>query len=410
MTTPSRRSLLLLLALAGLAGQTGLAAGASPAPESTSLRNEVDRAIAPLMQRFAIPGMAVAVSVGGQRHYYTYGIASRETRQAVTRNTLFEIGSISKTFTATLATYAEVTGKLALSQSPSDFFPELKGSHFDDVTLLNLGTHTSGGLPLQAPDGIADEQALLAYFNDWQPLHKPGTRRAYSNPSIGLLGMAATKSLGGDFEELTTRLVMAPLGLTHTYYHVPASEMARYATGYTSAESPARVNPGVIDAQAYGVKSDAVDMLRWAEAVMRSGKSATPLGRALAQTRTAHYRFGPMTQDLIWEQYPDPVTDEALAEGNGSDMVLKPVRAEAISPPLAADDQVLVNKTGSTNGFSAYVAFVPARDIAIVILSNKNHPNVPRVAAAHQILRALDSASNGKRASASRPETASTRP
>ena len=181
---------------AGLAGQNALAAGALPASESPPLRNEVDRAIAPLMQRFAIPGMAVAVSVGGQRHYYTYGIASRETRQAVTRNTLFEIGSISKTFTATLATYAEVTGKLALSQSPSDFFPELKGSHFDDVTLLNLGTHTSGGLPLQAPDGIADEQALLAYFNDWQPLHKPGTRRAYSNPSIGLLGMAAAKSLG----------------------------------------------------------------------------------------------------------------------------------------------------------------------------------------------------------------------
>src|ERR1700744_3651461 len=108
--------------------------------------------IQPVMAPYGIPGRAVGNPLRGQPHVYNYGVASKATGQPVTAETLFEIGSISKTFTATLTAYAQITGKLSLSDTPGQYFPSLRGSNIDKVTLLNLGTHTPGGFPLQVPD------------------------------------------------------------------------------------------------------------------------------------------------------------------------------------------------------------------------------------------------------------------
>jgi CubicO group peptidase (beta-lactamase class C family) len=128
------------------------------------LEKVVAHAIRPVMERYAVPGMAVGIVLKGQDYVYDYGTASKATGRAVTKNTLFEIGSISKTFTATLAAYAQVTGKLALTDMASKYLPSLRGSAFDQVSLLNLGTHTSGGLPLQVPNGVTNNAQLMAYF------------------------------------------------------------------------------------------------------------------------------------------------------------------------------------------------------------------------------------------------------
>ena len=103
------------------------------------------------MKQYGIPGMAVGILAQGKSHFLFYGVASKTTGRPIDRDTLFEIGSLSKTFTATLASYAVVSGKLSLSDSPGKYLPWLRGSHLDEVSLLNLGTHTPGGLPLQSP-------------------------------------------------------------------------------------------------------------------------------------------------------------------------------------------------------------------------------------------------------------------
>lgn len=169
--------------------------------DATQFKAEIDAVMLPLMQAHQIPGLAVAVTVGGKQHIYNYGITSKATRQPVDQQTLFEIGSLSKTFTATLAAYAQVKGQLVLTDSVSKYMRALQGSNFDNIRLLDLGTHTSGGLPLQVPDGITNTAELTSYFQRWKATYPAGSYRTYSNPSIGLLGVITAQSMQQPFED-----------------------------------------------------------------------------------------------------------------------------------------------------------------------------------------------------------------
>lgn len=343
-----------------------------------------------VMHQHGIPGLAIAVTVNGQQKFYNYGVASRETSQEISRDTLFEIGSISKTFTATLATYAQANDQLSLTDHPGRYLPQLQGSQLDKATLINLGTHTAGGFALQVPDAVQNNQQLMAYFNAWQPQYAPGAHRSYANPSIGLLGMIAAKSMNMPFEEAMETRLFPKLGMGSSYLNVPVGKMSLYAQGYNKQDVPVRLNPGVLGAEAYGVKTSTEDLIRFVETNLSLVETDSRLKRAIADTHIGYFKVGPMTQDLIWEQYSYPVKLESLLEGNSDRMAYETQPATELIPPLPAQTAVWINKTGSTNGFGAYVAFIPVKQLGIVILANKNYPNEARVRLAHQILSHLD--------------------
>jgi beta-lactamase class C len=373
-----------------------LAAPMSHAADTTqdSIKRTVDAAIQPLMAKDGIHGMAIGVVVEGKPYVYNYGVASTETGKPVTRDTLFELGSISKTFTATLTSYAQVSGDLSLSDTTGKYLPVLQGSRFGNVKLVNLGTHTPGGLPLQVPDEIHNNDELMQYFKAWQPSCAPGTCRTYANPGIGTLGLITAKSMGQDFTALMEQRMFPALGLKNSYIDVPTSRMPDYAQGYKKDGAPIRVAPGMLSAEAYGVKSTAADMTRFMQANMNLLQLDAKLQRAITDTHTGYFKAGVLTQDLIWEQYAYPVALKTLLAGNSSAMVLNATPAVEIKPPLAPRSNVWINKTGSTNGFGAYVAFVPEKQLGIVMLANKNFPNEDRVAAAYKILTALTEAAH----------------
>ena len=372
-----------------LASPAALAAATPP-----DLDTRVHTAGQAVMQEYAIPGMAIAVTVNGQRHFYNLGVASRDSGQAISRDTLFELGSISKTFNVTLAAYAQATGKLSLSDSPAKYLPQLRGHALEQVSLLNLATHTAGGFPLQLPDSVRDNDQLMRYFKAWTPEYAAGTRRTYANPSIGLLGVISARQLGMPYASALQDLLFPALGLQNSYITVPASRQPLYAQGYTRDDVPARLNPGVLADEAYGVKSSSADMLHFVEANLAQGALDTPIKQAIAATHTGYYRLGAMTQDLIWEQYSYPVALQALLDGNASRMALETHDVTPVQPPLAPQQAVWINKTGSTNGFGGYVAFVPSQRMGIVILANKNYPNEARVKLAYQVLEALSEGSH----------------
>ena len=336
-----------------------------------------------------MPGMAVAVTVNGREHFFTYGVASKESNSRVTKDTLFELGSVSKTFTATLASHAQSLGKMSLDDHPGRHIPELRGSAIDKASLLNLGTYTAGGLPLQFPDTVTTDAEMVKYFEQWEPDAVPSAQRRYSNPSIGLFGRVTALAMNGGFADVVEAELFPKLGLRHTYIRVPEAEMGRYAWGYTSDNEPIRVSPGAFDAEAYGVKSTAADMIRFVEANIRTERLDRPMRRAIEGTHIGYFKIGEMVQGLGWEQFGYPITLERLLAGNSSTMMFQPNPATRITPPLAPSRPTLFNKTGSTDGFGAYVAFVPKKKLGIVMLANKNFPIPARVTAAYDVLEQL---------------------
>lgn len=363
----------------------------------------------PLVKEHDIPGLAVGLIAQGRRHFLELGTSARQGGSPTSRDTLFEIGSISKCFTSTLAALAQLKGHLQLSQPVEEIVKSLKGAPIGRATLIHLATYTAGGLPLQFPDQVTTPQEALAYFSTFNPSAPVGVIRHYSNPSIGLLGHATALSLAGDFTDLSERVLFAQLGLGSTFIEIPSAQMRRYAWGHDKSERQVRVNPGVFDAQAYGVKSTASDMLTFLQAHLDPEPLPEAIQGAIAQTMTPRYQVGSMQQGMGWEIYPWPYSTDALQEGNGARTIFEPVTVHPVQrqnqpprdmtretkdPSVAKSTRslpkqgapLLLNKTGSTFGFGAYVAMVPHRQIALVMLANRNFPIGARVSAAMQVL------------------------
>ncbi|WMT92808.1 class C beta-lactamase [Pelagibacterium sp. H642] len=361
--------------------------GASYAVDHTAIAAAVDGAFVPLIKEHDVPGLAVGVSINGEHHFFNYGVSSLDGGEPVTEHTIFELGSVSKTFTAALGGYALAQGKLSLEHTPSRYIPELAGAPIDNATLAHLGTYTAGGLPLQFPEGITSDDEALSYLAAWQADAAPGQIRRYSNPSIGFFGHLTARALGGEFAELLDEEIFDALDLDHTHVRVPENHEALYAWGYDAENRPIRVNPGPFDDEAYGVKSSAADVIAFVDANIRPETLQRDLREAIEATQMPYFRIGPMVQGLGWEQMPYPLTAEELLAGNSLTLAMEPNPAASVNE--GTGETVLFNKTGSTNGFGAYVAFVPEEDMGVVMLANKNVFMPARIHAVHAVLEAL---------------------
>lgn len=387
MRNLARSAPCLTIALACLC----LAALPARAADAEATRRAVDNVVVPLMAQHGVPGMAVAVTVNGKAMFFNYGLASRQDKTPVTQDTLFELGSISKAFTATLALYASETGKLSMDDHPGKYVTRLKGSAIDKASLLELGTYTAGGLPLQFPSGTGDGEPVLAYLSQWKPDAALGMVRRYSNPSIGLLGHVTASALKVDFSDALEQQLFPALGLKQSYVRVPASVSSLYAWGYDSENMPVRVGHGPFGAEAYGIKSTSADLIRFVQKNLDPRHLTGPLRRAVEGTHIGYFEVGPMIQGLGWEQYRPPLALDRLLTGNSEAIVLESNPARKLTPPQPAPSGTFFNKTGSTRGFGAYAAFIPEQKIGIVMLANKNYPIPARIRAAHAILEQLAS-------------------
>ena len=202
---------------------------------------------------------------------------------------------------------------MRLDDRASQHWPALQGSRFDGISLLDLATYTAGGLPLQFPDSVQKDQAQIRdYYRQWQPTYAPGSQRLYSNPSIGLFGYLAARSLGQPFERLMEQQVFPALGLEQTHLDVPEAALAQYAQGYGKDDRPLRVGPGPLDAEGYRVKTSAADLLRFVDANLHPERLDRPWAQALDATHRGYYKVGDMTQGLGWEAYDWPISLKRL--------------------------------------------------------------------------------------------------
>jgi beta-lactamase class C len=378
----SRRSFGIGLATVPLATSNAFSQSGNPGPL-------VEAAAREFMSASGTAGVAIGM-VGPQgRHLFYFGSADPAAQTPVRADTLFEIGSLSKTFTVALAAIAAARGALKWEDAPGRHVPEVRGPGTDRLTLRDLATHATGGMPLQFPAEAKTWDEAAAWYRSWTPAGEPGAMRAYANPSIGLLGVATARAMKGEFAALMRQHVLAQLGLKDTVYSVPQAMMARYAKGQTRDGRPGRLSPGMLATEAYGLKTTAPDMLRWVEAQLGAASTPSDLRQALKATQAGWLKVGPMTQGLIWEWYAPPAATEALLEGNGEAMWMKPnagMRLDGSAQPPAG---AFVNKTGGTNGFGAYAAFMPEQRTGLVILANRNHAAPLRIALAQRLREAI---------------------
>ena len=361
----------------------------APALDQADFERIAGGIFAPIMAEYGIPGLAVGVVMDGETRVFTAGLANPKTGTPVTTATLFELGSVSKLFTVTLAAQAEGDGVLRIDEPLAVSIPDLDGTAAGDLTLASLATHATGGMPLHVPEGVTSRARLAAWLARWKPAAPPASTRSYSNLSIGLLGAIVADRLGVSYVEAMEGGLFPALGLADTFVRVPEGRMADYAMGTNRDGRPTRMNPGFLVEEAYGVRSNVVDMTRFLAAALGTGDVDPGLAAALARTRTAYADTAYYAQAMIWEGYAWPVDRQALEAGNSLDMALKRQPMTPRVPPAAPKGSMFWNKTGSTAGFGTYVALLPEERIGVVVLANRAFPNPVRAAATVGLIEAL---------------------
>uniref|UniRef100_UPI003B507240 extended-spectrum class C beta-lactamase ADC-388 n=1 Tax=Acinetobacter pittii TaxID=48296 RepID=UPI003B507240 len=355
-------------------------------PKDQEIKKLVDQNFKPLLDKYDVPGMAVGVIQNNKKYEMYYGLQSIQDKKAVSSSTIFELGSVSKLFTATAGGYAKNKGKISFDDTPGKYWKELKNTPIDQVNLLQLATYTSGNLALQFPDEVQTDQQVLTFFKDWKPKNSIGEYRQYSNPSIGLFGKVVALSMNKPFDQVLEKTIFPDLGLKHSYVNVPKTQMQNYAFGYNQENQPIRVNSGPLDAPAYGVKSTLPDMLKFINANLNPQKYPKDIQRAINETHQGFYHVGTMYQALGWEEFSYPALLQTLLDSNSEQIVMKSNKVTAISKEPSVK---MFHKTGSTNGFGTYVVFIPKENIGLVMLTNKRIPNEERIKAAYAVLNAI---------------------
>ncbi|WP_111854403.1 ADC family extended-spectrum class C beta-lactamase [Acinetobacter oleivorans] len=355
-------------------------------PKEQEIKKLVDQNFKPLLEKYDVPGMAVGIIQNNKKYETYYGLQSVQDKKAVNSSTIFELGSVSKLFTATAGGYAKTKGTISFKDTPGKYWKELKNTPIDQVNLLQLATYTSGNLGLQFPDEVQTDQQVLTFFKDWKPKNSIGEYRQYSNPSIGLFGKVVALSMNKPFDQVLEKTIFPDLGLKHSYVNVPKTQMQNYAFGYNQENQPIRVNPGPLDAPAYGVKSTLPDMLSFINANLNPQKYPKDIQRAINETHKGFYQVDTMYQALGWEEFSYPAPLQTLLDSNSEQIVMKPNKVSAISKEPSVK---MFHKTGSTNGFGTYVVFIPKENIGLVMLTNKRIPNEERIKAAYAVLNAI---------------------
>ena len=326
----------------------------------------LDEAVHAAMERWSVPGIEVGVLRRGDVARHAYGVTSLETEQPVTPDTLFQIGSISKVFTATLAMMLVDDGKLDLDTPVATYLPDLKLADADaqrTITLRHLFSHTSGLEGDRFTDyGLGDDalSKAIAEFNTLRQLTRPGELWTYCNSGFYLAGAVIERVTGQVFEQVMRERVFEPLGLDRTFLFAHEAIVYPVAIGHTPKEPGAAEHeiarnyplPRCVNA-AGGIISTVGDLLKFAAFHLSGG---TVDGKQVLSR-----------ESVAAMQQPQTVAGN-FAEHYGIGWALHTVGGGQI-----------VSHGGSTNGFQAQLQLVPSRDYAIAVLTNSG-----RGAAAHR--------------------------
>ncbi len=359
------RVALLLAALSGVNWWIGQCHAQSPAEGFTS------GVVKPKLEEFLRDKPYVAIA-GAIRHpsgsiMFFEGPLDAAGKVTPHEQTLFEIGSITKTMTGALLAIAVERGEVKLDAPANNYLEpnlQLPNVQGQPITLAHLATHTSS-LPVQPEDIVwfsimnntpanpyskYDLAALSKMLGKLKIRRPPvGTQYAYSNLGVGMLGHALVKAAGeNNYEELLKKRLLAPLNMKHTCIRLDPAQEKQLAPPHRGSERlPISVWDFMCLEGCGAVRSTAADMLRWMEANM--GIHATELEQSL---RRAHdVRFSESGQN----------TPDEVGVGLGWHHI-----------PTSLGRKFLFHN-GGTGGSRSILVIDPPSQCGILLLSNSSH-------------------------------------
>lgn len=315
----------------------------SPAPASFDpvLAAQLDAVVSDHFSEASSPGVSVAIALGdGSVHTVTLGLGDADTGRKVAAADVFRIGSITKTFVATVMMQLDEERVLSLDDTLDQRVPGFALG--DAVTLRRLMNHTSGVFD------FTDDPAFLALSGDdtkptnvvrWALDHgsvfEPGTGYSYSNTNYFLLGLTIEAATGKKLEEVVQQRLLAPLKLTGVWFEGGSSlpTVSGFIAGSDTGTATANWSWA-----AGGMDGTASSLCRWAQSLFNA--------EVLPQTRVAE-----MTT-------PTKLIDgREVTYGLGIDLASRGGRE-------------LVGHTGSTMGFASEVFFDRETGTCVAVLTN----------------------------------------
>jgi beta-lactamase class C len=349
--------------------------------ETDANKAKLDQEMTTFMQQNGIPGAAIAVYEQGVTHTYTYGVANKITQKPITTNTLFEVGSITKLLTTLLI--AEGAGPVVPQQEsktvPASFnlgntVPRYLPAYsqnpaFSQVTLLELATY-SAGLPFNLPNDITTNGQIITYLNKWVPPYPVGSQWQYSNMSIGALGAVLQSQYHQPIAMVYQKMIFHPLQMYSSGLLLSAQEKMKLAQGYSDLGEPVSPTLHMLFPSAGALKSDITDMSHFLRAAVDGSNCNFDIkrGMEIAQTPRAVLPDGVM-QGMAWQL--TSLNDPQLMQ-SPQNMNFGPLPLTWLPPEKQQfDPHWLIDKTGATDGFRAYIAVIPAQQKGVVILVNR---------------------------------------
>jgi CubicO group peptidase (beta-lactamase class C family) len=308
----------------------------------------VDDLMADAMRQHPIPGAALAIVRGGQTvKTAAYGMANLERPTPATPQTVFEIGSVTKQFTAAAILLLAQEGKLAVDDKISRHLKDTPAS-WSGITIRQLLTHTSGLKNYTGLDGFELTRHLTqAQFIAQIAAHPldfaPGEKWSYCNTGYNLLGYIIENVSGKSYGDFLEQNIFAPLGMTATAGRDPGAILPARASGYETNRAGQFIvrDPDVTDVFSAGALASTVgDLAKWNAALDTDG-ILTAASRA-----------------AMWT----PVRlNNGTTHPYGFGWFLQPWQGHAN-----------LGHSGSTSGFSASLQRFPEAGLTVILLTNSD--------------------------------------
>jgi CubicO group peptidase (beta-lactamase class C family) len=307
------------------------------------------------MRGYQIPGASLGVIFEGDDFSAGFGITSVDNPLPVDPDTLFQIGSITKTFTCAAVMRLVEAGKLRLEDRVRSLLPGYRVANEEasaSATVWHLLTHTAGWLGDFFIDTGPGEDALARYvsrMNDLPQVAPLGLQYSYNNASFTVLGRLLELVEGEPFEQIVGRLIFEPAGLTHCYFKPEDVMTHRFVVGHRVESDGAHVvGPWALPRCGYpmgGIITNASDLLVYARLMLDGGKARDGAQLLSAESLAAMEA----EQARIWQE----------AESVG--LAWHVERREG---------RMLFNHGGATLGQGAYLEVCPEAGFGLIILAN----------------------------------------